>query len=294
MLALVQPEACPACGQPFDLPHAQRRHARMRPRARLLLALGILVPVALVAVAAVVLARLQDRPRDPDGVGEEYLPLASLLLLVPALVLGWVACRRALSRPRRLTVTCPACGWSGLCLVTEGAVSVGGRLIVRRRWGTRPQRLVAGVVGTAVGLGAVVLALEFFGVKVWPRSKDAWESITYQAHNGWVSSDLFYTPYVSKAEARKLGDFLNDRGFFDRTTPVSVVLTRTREGYVVSFFVRDRAWDDEQFVTEVDDLRRQMSAAVFDGRPVIVQLCATGVGVGPESVHQLDVKRTVR
>src|SRR3954468_7575869 len=41
MPAVIRPDACPGCRQPFRLGYAQRRHARMPARARLLLGAGI-------------------------------------------------------------------------------------------------------------------------------------------------------------------------------------------------------------------------------------------------------------
>jgi hypothetical protein len=125
MSARMQPDICPDCGQPFDLPYKERKKARLTLTARLILTTGPLVSAALIPILFVVTAGLvgdltEGRPRRERGM---VFFLAHLLSIGLALLPAWLSWRYAFRRPRNLDVQCPHCPWRGTCRVRQEALA---------------------------------------------------------------------------------------------------------------------------------------------------------------------------
>ena len=85
-------------------------------------------------------------------------------------------------------------------------------------------------------------------------------------------ADLYYTPAVSQADAKALGDYLVKEKFFDGRH-LSVQLTKEGETIQVRFPVKPGFEKDETYIDSVRALGQQISVNVFQGAPVEVHLC---------------------
>ena len=123
MPAQIQPDACPKCGRPLQLPYKERRKATMTLSAKLVLAAGIGATILLVILSFVLVGSLvSEQTRDlelPRRRRGLFFALVHLPPLVLSFLPAWLAYRFAFSRPLKLTVACPSCSWSGPCRITE-------------------------------------------------------------------------------------------------------------------------------------------------------------------------------
>jgi hypothetical protein len=99
--------------------------------------------------------------------------------------------------------------------------------------------------------------------------------------------EVFYKEPVKKEEAEKLGKFLKDEvEFFDDTTQRSVQLLKDGSTYKVRFVVKEGVEKEDNTKAIFELMASGMSAAVFDGAPVQVELCNDRL----ETVKALDAK----
>ena len=164
----------------------------------------------------------------------------------------------------------------------------------RRRSQARQRRIVLGVAGAVIAVLVIDLALEWgLGLRLLFRSSDEWEMLTYRNDTpAEVYSAVYYTGHVTEDEARRLGAFLHQAGLFGVPHTVTVLLSRTKEAYVVSFFVAEGRFDDPDLIREARELRSRASAEVFDAQPVVVHLCEQRVW--PTGTHpKVRVRRVI-
>jgi hypothetical protein len=78
---------------------------------------------------------------------------------------------------------------------------------------------------------------------------------------------------VTEADARALGAFLREAGFFDGRGPKAVRISLDGNRLVLSFIVQDWVLRDAAVQQEFRTIGRQASQRAFGGRPVVVELC---------------------
>jgi hypothetical protein len=129
-----------------------------------------------------------------------------------------------------------------------------------------------GSVLGASGLGLLCTGLfvVFWFIGLFPVSGQAhYASVAFGAHG------VYYTNGATSAEAQKLGDLMVELGFFNNEGIYRgskyVWLARSADGYVVSFLLRDGAWDKPEFITACQELRRLISDRL--GADVEIWLC---------------------
>jgi hypothetical protein len=125
MRGRIDRENCPKCQEAHPLPIDLRRHAEMQWRAKLLLAVGIALTIVALLASLYYSILLGEHFTQGMKLHREekgmlyylaYLVVGVPLSLLPAF-LGWRWC---FALPRLISVTCPSCGWSGVCRVWEG------------------------------------------------------------------------------------------------------------------------------------------------------------------------------
>ena len=142
----------------------------------------------------------------------------------------------------------------------------------------------------------VDVALEYAGgaFLLFRSRDDTWDSISVPNVDGaGVESTVDFTARVDRADAQRLGDFFRRVGVFVGTEPKGCALSRRPDGFVVSVFIPEGYLDDRDVIREFDSLRRQLSAEVFNGQPVILQMCKRDVIVAGNRRH-LNVVRELR
>jgi hypothetical protein len=134
-------------------------------------------------------------------------------------------------------------------------IARGGQLA--SKWGAFSVGMaVLGVIVGAIFLGAWATTATA-GTKVMIGEKD----------------NIFYSGSSTEAEAKALGDSLKRIGFFtDRG--VSVLLSKGKEGTIVTFIVKEGAWDKPEMVSVFENIGRQVAPSV-GGPPITVRLADT-------------------
>ena len=169
------------------------------------------------------------------------------------------------------------------------------RQAARQRSQTRARRFVLWLAGLVIGVLVVDLALEWgLGLRLLFRSSDEREKITYRNDApGEVYSAVYYTGHVTEDDARRLGAYFVRAGLFRVPHTVTVLLSRANGEYVVSFFIVPGQFDNPDLHREMRESRRLISAEVFGGQPVVIQLCEQRVW--PAGSHPIvRVHRTIR
>src|SRR5262249_25558336 len=85
--------------------------------------------------------------------------------------------------------------------------------------------------------------------------------------------EVYFNGGATAAEARAVGRVLQEQHFFDGQGSKTVLVSRSGDGYSVSFVVRQGAWDRPEVVRSFQDLGRRLSADAFDGKRVEIRLC---------------------
>jgi len=83
--------------------------------------------------------------------------------------------------------------------------------------------------------------------------------------------EIYYRDDATKADAQKLGEWLQKSGFFSGNKPKTVLLSKTANVTVVSFVVSESAANTPATIDAFRKFGQQMEAAGFD-QPVIVRL----------------------
>ncbi len=112
----------------------------------------------------------------------------------------------------------------------------------------------------AAGIGAlffVLIAVIILGVVILadpPLSKVAFGG----------GEEVYYKDQATKADAQRLGEFLQKAGFFSGKSPKTVMLSKDASGTTVSFVVSDSAARDPAVVEAFNKLRLQLQASSLD------------------------------
>lgn len=85
--------------------------------------------------------------------------------------------------------------------------------------------------------------------------------------------EIYYKPPVTEAEAKKLGNFLVKRGYFDNTRRKSVQLLKVESKYQVRFVVKKSVLDQPRLLNSLSGMGSLASGEVFNNAPVVVHLC---------------------
>lgn len=122
-----------------------------------------------------------------------------------------------------------------------------------------------GILGLVLSFG-IVLGI----VLPWEPyfSEGFGQRIDYDGGN-----ELYYTKGVTETDARTLGAFLCESGFFNGRHPKSVQISRDGKLLVISFIVRKSALNDQEVQQGFRAIGQRASQHAFGGRPVVVNLC---------------------
>jgi hypothetical protein len=85
--------------------------------------------------------------------------------------------------------------------------------------------------------------------------------------------EVVYTPGVSEAKARQLGDALRMLGLFDGQGAKTVQLSRSGLGFEVSVVVKDGDWNKPEVVSWSRMIHGRLAKEVFEGGPLVIKLC---------------------
>lgn len=85
---------------------------------------------------------------------------------------------------------------------------------------------------------------------------------------------VYYQNGATSAEARSVGTFLEEYGFFGQGGPADVVLNRTSNGYKLDLMVIDSAITDTELESVFSELAQELSVDALNGKPVDLRLCS--------------------
>ncbi len=123
----------------------------------------------------------------------------------------------------------------------------------------RSSRIILSLAGIAVFFISALGSFESsWGIK-----------ITYE--NG---SELYYKSPATEQEAKALGEYLSDAGWFDVGKPVKTVqLLKIAGVYQVRFPVKEGYDKDEDYLNTCKLMAQEISEGVFEGKTVEIHLC---------------------
>jgi hypothetical protein len=104
----------------------------------------------------------------------------------------------------------------------------------------------------------------------------AYEALTTEGSWGnkliFNGGDLYYTSSVKETEARKLGEYLTQGGFFDGS-PISVQIQKSRDIWEFRMVVKQGYEKDEKVAEDMKGVAAELSKNVFEGALVDIHLC---------------------
>jgi hypothetical protein len=109
---------------------------------------------------------------------------------------------------------------------------------------------------------------------------------TYRANNGpkvvvGTKDEVYYSGSATQSEAQALGNALKADGYFT-DKGVTVALDKGTNGTVLSFVVKEGAWDQPDMVSSFDEIGREVAASV-GGFPIQLHLMNKNRDVKKES-----------
>jgi hypothetical protein len=117
----------------------------------------------------------------------------------------------------------------------------------------------------ASGLGLAMLALIFAGVFMVVLAREPGSKIVVGSRD-----DIYYSAAATKQDASTLGEALKTAGYF-RDQGASVLLSKGKDGAIVSFLVKEGAWQQPEIVLGFEEIGRQIAPSV-GGFPIKVRL----------------------
>ena len=84
--------------------------------------------------------------------------------------------------------------------------------------------------------------------------------------------ELYYTEEVQKADAQKLGSYLENEGFFNDEKR-TVQLDKNGKTWIFRMVVKTGTENDDQYINLFGFFSSQLSKAVFNNEPVDIHLC---------------------
>ena len=116
-------------------------------------------------------------------------------------------------------------------------------------------------------LAVVILLIVFIGCSKMLYPTEWGKRLEYKG------SSLFYTSVVMEAEARKLGDYLLEAGFFQKGNPGTVQITKKDDVYQFRIVVKEGTEKDMEFIKTAGLFAASLSRDVFDKKHVEIHLC---------------------
>ncbi len=86
------------------------------------------------------------------------------------------------------------------------------------------------------------------------------------------AGEVYYTSGIKESEAKRLGIFLVNEGFFDGV-PKSVQVNKKENIYEVKFIIQTKFAVDSDLLTEFKRFTYTLSVNVFEGIDVEIDLC---------------------
>jgi hypothetical protein len=156
----------------------------------------------------------------------------------------------------------------------------------------------------AVLLIPLMIVLNSMGISVIPRSEGLGKVIEYKRSSGEVRAEVFYRDGATEDDARKLGKFLDEEGYFparnrplierpDQSDGATVQVRKPKQTYLVACVVKDGVWDQRDVVESFAELRKMLQESVFEGQPVIIHLCEAIVPTTPGRHLTLKVRKVI-
>jgi hypothetical protein len=122
---------------------------------------------------------------------------------------------------------------------------------------------------TASGLGLGVLAVVFGGLFLFGAAQQLRSKVVIGS-----SDAVYYSGSAKKEEARTLGEALKTIGFFS-DKGAGVILSKGKDGTVVSFVVKDGVWNQPEAISAFEEIVREIAPSV-GGFPIKLKLLNSG------------------
>jgi hypothetical protein len=138
----------------------------------------------------------------------------------------------------------------------------------------------------------LLVILDSFGVPVIPESEGLGKLLEFK--HGGMQGEVYYRDGASEEDARKLGRFLQEVGYFKPNKAATVQIRKPEDVYIVSCVVMEGAWNQDETVAGAHELRSMLSQQVFGNGPVIIHLCQKEVPVTAGHHLSVTVRKVIR
>ncbi len=88
-----------------------------------------------------------------------------------------------------------------------------------------------------------------------------------------TQEEVYYAGGATEAEARKLGQALQQNRFFDGQGEKTVQISKSRDRFIISFVLVEGFWDKPNVRQLFRELGQQLSQKHFGGKPLEIRLC---------------------
>jgi hypothetical protein len=86
------------------------------------------------------------------------------------------------------------------------------------------------------------------------------------------AGELYYTSQVTEGDAKSLGEFLVETGFFD-DNPKTIQLSKSGNTYQLRIVVQEGIEKSEEMLAVFKEMAQLLSDSIFNGAPVEVHVC---------------------
>jgi len=154
--------------------------------------------------------------------------------------------------------------------------------------------IVVGSILLAAFSGGILILLFVLDVDVFPEEPLLGKRLVISRNCRGPRECVYYQNDATEDEARQLGRFLQEIGYFRGESKADAVLDIVENSVVISFPVKRGAWDDAELIAEFENLFHALQGDVFAGRIIQIQLCLEEGRRDSRDRWHLTVKKVIK
>ena len=148
-----------------------------------------------------------------------------------------------------------------------------------RSWGAKQYLGTLGIIGV-LAVGAV-FAKQRAGIA---STQGLASILSSEKIDISPKESIYYSDGATESEAQELGRTLQKTKFFNGKHNVTVELTHSADGIVVSFIVKTAALEKPEIVKVFEEIGKELSVNAFNNKPLMIRLCDS----------ELQILKTIR
>ena len=153
--------------------------------------------------------------------------------------------------------------------------------------------IVVGSILLVVFSAGILILLFVLDVDVFPEEAVLGKELVISKNAFGKRERVFYENDATEDDARRLGRFLQEIGYFQGHAKADAVLAIADNTVTISFPL-ERGWDDAETIAVFESLLPDLSRDLFAGRPVQIQLCLPKATRDRWDRWHLTVKKVIK